>query len=77
MCLGTREDQSVIEDNDPIWSKLQAQAQAAKSQPSKWLELKEVYGDIAQDERFSQAFTNWLTMIYAVGVEKTIRNYLQ
>ena len=76
MCLGTREDQSVIEDNDPIWAKLQEYAVAAKSNPTKWLELKEVYGDIADDTRFMNSFTAWLQMIYDVGVEKTIRVYL-
>jgi len=76
MCLGTREDGSTIEANDPHWAVLQKAAKAAKASPVAWLEMRQFYGDLADDTRFSNAFTHWLGLIYSDGVEAALAAYL-
>lgn len=75
MCLGTRDDGSVIEANDPSWARLTEQAQAAKEQPLAWLEMDDIYGDLIHDNRFADAFNNWLSRIYTDGMEAALRHY--
>lgn len=75
-CEGTREDGSVIEPNDPNWTELQSVAKCAKLDPIKWLEMRQYYGALSQDEEFAKTFSNWLTRLYADGVEATLRSYL-
>jgi len=77
MCVGTRENGSTIEPNDPIWDDLTAAATAAKNEPGKWLEQSNLYGDLANDERFSGSFTRWLRLIWAEGTEEALRTYLR
>ena len=77
MCLGHRDDGSVIEANDPSWEMLSAQALAAKDRPLAWLEMDHIYGDLIDDSRFALAFERWLTHIYRDGMEATLRYYLR
>ena len=56
MSLGTREDGSVIQANDPCWPVLTKTAEAAKTAPRRWLEMEHIYGDLATEERFAAAF---------------------
>ncbi|MCB1335749.1 MAG: mannitol dehydrogenase family protein [Roseivivax sp.] len=76
MCEGTREDGSIIEPNDPIWSDLTAAAKAARNDPAAWLAQKTMYGDLAANTRFAEAFGRWLTMIWQQGTEAALRDYL-
>ncbi|XDZ66583.1 mannitol dehydrogenase family protein [Alphaproteobacteria bacterium LSUCC0684] len=76
MCLGSREDGSLIAPNDPIWSILTERAAAARHTPLVWLEMQKVYGDLARDDRFATAFEKWLSAIYNDGIEATIASYL-
>ena len=75
MCQGVREDNSMIEKNDPIWETLNAYAIEAKKNPIKWLDLKEVYGNLNHDQSFKELFTNWFNNLEELGVEKTIFKY--
>lgn len=77
MCQGTREDGSQIEPNDPIWDQLTTCAQHAIEEPTVWLEMHQIYGDLAKETRFASAFDSWLTLIYREGVESAIRRYVQ
>ncbi|WP_237061185.1 mannitol dehydrogenase family protein [Loktanella sp. M215] len=74
MCEGTREDGTVIEANDPIWTDLQTAAKAAKDRPAAWIE-QPLYGDLAQAKPFADAFARWLTMIWADGAEAALTSY--
>ena len=76
MCLGTREDGSVIQANDPSWSMLTETAAAAKTAPRRWLEMEHIYGNLAIEERFVSAFEKALLSMYENGVEATIKAYL-
>jgi mannitol 2-dehydrogenase len=76
MCLGIREDGSVIEANDPSWDMLKQQAILAKERPIAWLEMPLIYGDLITDDRFADAFQRWLVLMYQDGMEATLRHYL-
>ena len=75
MCAGTREDGSAIEANDPFWDELVETALRAKSEPLAWLEMRQTYGDLVEQQRFADAFTKWLTLIWDQGVEATLKQY--
>jgi mannitol 2-dehydrogenase len=74
-CEGTREDGSAIAPNDPNWDTLHRVAKAARSTPAAWLEMRQFYGDLADDSRFADAFTGWLSLIYASGVTSALTAY--
>jgi mannitol 2-dehydrogenase len=76
MCAGTREDGSEIEPNDPLWDQLTEKANAAKADPRAWIEMRNIYGDLAEHPRFANAFESWLRLIYAEGMENALDTYL-
>ncbi|WP_411891224.1 mannitol dehydrogenase family protein [Yoonia sp. SDW83-1] len=77
MCEGTREDGSVIAANDPTWGTLTDVATAARSNPALWLEQHALYGDLAGNTAFREAFTRWLGLIWSDGVEAALRSYIE
>lgn len=76
MCEGTREDGSMIAPNDPHHDRMQAAARAARQAPAAWLAQDAIYGDLAREPRFAEAFEDWLALIWAEGTEAAIRRYL-
>jgi mannitol 2-dehydrogenase len=74
-CLGTREDGSTIEPNDPIWGELQARAQAAKDSPAAWLGMTQIYGDLGKQARFADAFVRWRRMLDTDGTAAALAAY--
>jgi len=77
MCVGHREDGSVIEPNDPFWSDLTAVAEAAKEQPLAWLMQRQYYDTLAEKAVFADQFSAWLSQIWVDGTEATIRSYIE
>ena len=77
MCEGTREDGTLIEPNDPFWDELQANAKAARSNPSVWLEMSQIYGNLAKEPQFANSFETWLGIIWNQGLDKAIEIYLE
>ena len=75
MCAGTREDGTSIEPNDPKWSDLAQVALVARDDPQKWLQQRQIYGDLASDNRFSQTFKFWLTFIWQDNVSAAVAGY--
>lgn len=75
MCAGVRENKSQVEPNDPIWSELVAVSNAARQNPLLWLEQRKLYGNLADDKRFANSFSKWLTLIWEKGVESAMRSY--
>lgn len=75
MCAGTREDGSEIAPNDSQWDMLNARAHAARADPITWLKMTAIYGDIAQEDCFSEAFANWLSVIWEGGIEAAVARY--
>ena len=77
MCQGTREDGSQIEANDPLWHQLQPVAEAARAAPALWLEQRQIYGDLADDPRLTDTFSNWLVRIWRDGSAAALMHYLE
>ena len=77
MCEGTREDGTLIEPNDPFWDELQANAKAARSNPNVWLEMSQIYGNLAKEPQFANSFETWLGIIWNQGLDKAIEIYLE
>ena len=75
-CVGLREDGTDVAPNDPQWSDLQKTAAQACAQPSIWLEMHHIYGDLAQVPGFAQPFSDWLDALYRDGVEQVLQRYL-
>ena len=76
MCYGMREDGSQIEPNDPFWVDLTAKAKMAKENPSVWLGMRHIYGELADNAEFSDIFAHWLAMIWEDGLEAALKVYL-
>ena len=75
MCYGTREDGSRIEANDPVWSDLVTVAQAARTEPRRWLEQTHIYGDLAQNSAFAATFEHWLRLVWQQGTRAALAQY--
>ncbi|MEM7526077.1 MAG: mannitol dehydrogenase family protein [Pseudomonadota bacterium] len=77
MCAGTREDGSAIAPNDPHWEALGVAAQEARQRPMAWLEQRRLYGDLADEPRFAEAFGKWLTLIWREGCGAALMAYVR
>jgi mannitol 2-dehydrogenase len=75
-CYGTTESGAVIEPNDPNWDRLTAQAHKAKDNPKAWLEMADIYGDLAKAPDFIDAFTKALHSLWMQGTTRTLEAYL-
>ncbi len=77
MCEGTREDGTIITANDPTWDDLCLAARAAQHNPEIWIQQRNIYGDLGQNQRFASEFANWLTHIWEHGTRSALRQYLR
>lgn len=77
MCEGSREDGSKIEPNDPFWGDLNTIAKVARENPCVWLEMRQIYGDLADNSQFANSFAQWLVLIWKDGLEQAIATYLE
>ncbi|MGH1331974.1 MAG: mannitol dehydrogenase family protein [Paracoccaceae bacterium] len=75
-CFGTSESGAEIAPNDPNWAALQTRAKEAQSRPVAWLEMEDIYGDLAQNEAVVSAFSALLSDLWAEGTEAMIKRYL-
>lgn len=75
-CHGTTESGAVIEANDPNWERLTIQAHKAKDNPKAWLEMADIYGDLAKAPDFIDAFTKALHFLWTQGTTRTLEAYL-
>lgn len=75
-CAGTTDSGAVIEPNDPNWDHLTAVAKQAKDDPSAWLGMAEIYGDLGRNPAFAEPFGRWLAMLWKDGTAATLRSYL-
>ncbi len=76
-CYGETEGGEPIPPNDPDWTRLTAQARRAKDEPMAWLEMTDIYGTLAQQERFRSAFAEALRAIWRDGVRAVLDSYIR
>ena len=75
-CRGITDSGRVIEPNDPNWDRLVDKARAAESDPSAWLAMTEVYGELKDEPRFAEPFAKCLAMLSEKGTAETLKVYL-
>eukprot|EP00177_Eucheuma_denticulatum_P007338 GFKZ01013354.1.p1 GENE.GFKZ01013354.1~~GFKZ01013354.1.p1 ORF type:complete len:501 (+),score=65.07 GFKZ01013354.1:41-1543(+) len=75
-CFGVTEGGVAIKKNDPNWEELGRRARRAKEEPSVWLDMESVYGDLAGEGKFREAFKKWVGVVWKEGVDVALRKYL-
>jgi len=75
-CYGETDSGKAIAPNDPVWDRLQAQARQAKDRPQAWLEMSDIFGELAQNPTYVAAFTSALRSLWSIGAKATLEKYL-
>lgn len=75
-CFGVTESGTDIAPNDPSWDRLQRTAQAARGEPSAWLAMDDIYGEVGRSPIFASAFGRSLESLWSKGTAETLRLYL-
>ena len=71
-CYGVSESGKEIPPNDPSWDRLQSAARAAKHDPKAYLAMRDIFGALADDPPYVEAFSHALKQLWAQGVRKTL-----
>ncbi|MGX1786588.1 mannitol dehydrogenase family protein [Bosea sp. NPDC055332] len=74
-CYGESESGRPIADNDPVWLRLAERARMAKAEPAAWLEMPDIYGELAREDRFRIAFCKALQAIWNDGTKAVLEHY--
>lgn len=72
-CMGETESGEEIEPNDEQWDELHETAKKARDDPSAWLEMERIYGDLGKNEKFQDAFERALRICMDEGVEAAMK----
>ncbi|WP_323015942.1 mannitol dehydrogenase family protein [Devosia sp.] len=75
-CFGTTDSGAIIEPNDPSWARLTTQAARARENPAAWLEMADIYGELAGDPVFAATFIRMLETLWGLGTHETLERYL-
>jgi mannitol 2-dehydrogenase len=75
-CFGTTDSGKPIAPNDPSWTRLTAEAKRAKDAPTSWLAMTDIFGGLAQEPAYVEAFSHALDTIWAIGTKATLEAYL-
>ena len=66
-CYGETESGKAIPPNDPSWDRLQAAAKPARSDPKAWLAMGDIFGDLAKNPAYVNAFSAALAVAVDEG----------
>jgi mannitol 2-dehydrogenase len=75
-CYGETDSGKPIAPNDPSWERLQAAAKRARGNPSAFLELSDIFGELAENPIYASAFSDALSALWARGVRSTLAGYV-
>ena len=75
-CDGVSDAGNPIAPNDPAWDRLQSVSHAARSNPTAWLSMEDIYGDVGSAPAMRAEFSNWLGLIWTEGTVAVLRRYL-
>ena len=75
-CYGESDSGKTIAPNDPNWDRLTAQAKRARETPAAWLEMRDIFGNVAGSPAYVAAFTTGLASLWQHGTRETLRRYL-
>ena len=75
-CYGETDSGRPIAPNDPSWTRLTAEAKKAKTDPRAWLAMSDIFGALADNRAYVDAFSNALNTIWSIGTKATLEAYL-
>ena len=75
-CFGTTDSGKPIAPNDPSWTRLTETAKRAKDDPAAWLAMSDIFGGLAREPAYVEAFSHALNTIWAIGAKSTLEAYL-
>ncbi len=75
-CFGTTDSDTVIEPNDPNWERMTSTARKAKDDPTEWLAMGDIYGEVGRNTAFADAFSRSLKSLWSEGTRITVQRYL-
>jgi mannitol 2-dehydrogenase len=75
-CYGESDSGKPIPPNDDQWDRLQAHARRARDDPRAWLEMADIFGDLAHDPTYIAAFSAALRSLWAIGTKATLEKYV-
>ncbi len=75
-CYGETEGGKAIASNDPSWERLQAAARPARGDPTAFLAMRDIFGELAENPTYVSAFSNALSSLWTGGVRATLADYL-
>ncbi len=75
-CYGTTDSGAEIAPNDPNWDRLTTQARLSRTEPTAWLSMRDIYGELADSAIFAESFGTWLDRLWSAGTTATLENYL-
>ena len=75
-CFGETESGTMIRANDPSWDRLVDLSHEARSDPTAWLGMRDVYGEVGGDDRFRKAFSGALEGLWREGTSAVLKRYL-
>jgi len=75
-CYGTTDSGKPIAPNDPNWDRLTSQAKRAKDDPRAWLEMGDIFGELARNATYVAAFSTALQSLWRIGTKATLERYL-
>jgi mannitol 2-dehydrogenase len=75
-CYGTTDSGKTIAPNDPNWTRLTETAKRAKDDPAAWLGMSDIFGGLAEERAYVEAFSHALKTIWAIGPKATLEAYL-
>jgi mannitol 2-dehydrogenase len=55
---------------------MQATARKAKDDPSAWLAMEDIYGEVGRSPAFARAFAEALAALWRDGARQTLTRYL-
>ncbi len=75
-CAGVSDSGNPIEIGDENAERLTEVALATKTNPLAFLELKETFGDVAENENFRSHFAHWISTLWTNGTEASLQEYI-
>ncbi len=74
---GTTDSGKAISFNDPNFDRIHAAATAANKNPEAFLDLKDIFGTVADSDLFRKRFATALKSLQQNGTRETLKRYLQ
>lgn len=75
-CMGVTDSGQLIEPNDPNWDRLHSTARAAAQDPSRWLAMAEIYGDLGQNAAVQATFAAFVADLGQRGTRAVLTDYI-